>query len=440
MPAVPTAPAPKAKAPKAPKLEKVAIAKSPEGVPKKPAKAAKAEKAPKAPKPPKAIKEPKPQRNIVMAVSSDRSTQYEDVEVQMFDEDAPFTCQDAATLLGCQYPEQEGDTFSKYHFMDTKGRTVFCDNVHMQRPYYSGVAKALMNDILQGYWQKNLETIIVGETGMILDGKHRAIALILAGEAWEKNPGEYPYWTTEPTIEVLVAKGAKEDKHVVNTIGIGKNRTLADSLFASGVLGDLETKAAKKYARVAEFAIRLLWSRTGAKDNAYSPRIRHAEAFSFMESHETIIHCVKTIVEENNSKDDHTKLERLAPLGVCAGLLYLMGVVTEDEGKLYRMLATPSESALSFARIEEAEKFWLLLAHNEESVSAISTAIGKLYEKGFGTTDERIGVIVKGWEAWSKNGTVVLEDLKLKTGKDANGYRILLEIPVISGSIDSMED
>jgi len=365
-----------------------------------------------------------------------REVLYFDVQASVYQGENALTEEEARRCLGWTIPPEGQERFREFNFLDLHGRTVYCNNLHLQRPYYRQIAMELMHDMLNGYWQMNLESIIIGQTGLVLDGKHRLTALVLACQEWNRNPDMYPFWDKEPTIDVLLAFGADETKHVVNSIGIGKSRSLADSLYSCGVLSQgLTPKQARQHSKVTEFCIRLLWQRTGAVQNAYSPRIRHAEALDFLDRHQTIHHCVKTVIEENGGTK-HRKIENLLALGTCAGLLYLMGSTTDDDGDTYRKADQGSEELLSFTNLELAEKYWFNLATNDPTVKSVRTALAKLVEGGNTSVQEQTGIIVKGWQAFREKGTITAKDLTLKITSDSDGYRKLLEVPVIHGSID----
>lgn len=371
----------------------------------------------------------------IATVQVEREVLYSEVNATVYSGDSPMTEAEAMTCLGWTEPTAEQGKFKEFNLFDIHNRTIVCTNLNMQRPFYRQVAADLMYDILHGYWQLNLESIIIGETGTVVDGKHRLAALVLACQEYRRNPEMYPCWDKDPTIEVLVAFGAKETKEVINSIGTGKPRSLADSLFASGVLSpDLDAKARRQHSKVTEFCIRMLWHRTGAVQNAYSPRIRHPEAIDFLDRHATIHQCVRTIIEENGGK--HRRLDKMVSLGMAAGLLYMMGATTDDDGDLYRKQDQPIEEMIAFSNMEQAEKYWLNLSTGDATVKAVQTAIAKLVELGSNNVEEHVGIIIKGWIAFQEKGSVTAKDLHLKVTTDDNGYRSLVEVPVVPGSID----
>lgn len=345
-----------------------------------------------------------------------------------------LTQEDAIVLLGCAYPTEEQGRFDKYHYIDILGRTVFCGNWDLQRPYMKPLSMAIMYDILNGFFEDNLETIIVGRTGLVLDGKHRLIALIDAVNEYRRNPEQYPFWDNDPAIPSLVALGASEEAKVVNTIGTGKSRSLSDSLYASGVFDStLTAKQLRQVSKTTEFCIRFLWQRTGAMNDAYSPRIRHAEAFDFLSRHNNIHHCVKTIIEENKGK--LRRIEKFISLGTASGLLYLMA--TKEKGtKEYREMAIPDEGVLDFDNIEKAETYWLNLADSAKETKEVANAIAAMFAVGNSSAEERIAILVKGWNAYAEKGHVLKSDLKLKVDIDDENRRHLSESPAVANSVD----
>jgi len=226
-----------------------------------------------------------------------------------------------------------------------------------------------------------------------------------------------------------VGVGAKETKRLVNTIGTGKPRSLADSFYASGVFETTNKMELKQLCRLAEHTIRMLWLRTDAQSDAYNARFSHSDALEFIERHPTVLLSIQTLYSESKGK--------INPLAKFSGayapaLLYLMAA-SDTVPVDYKNCDPPTEHAISFANEELAERFWVELTENLNSVKPIVDMIEDMAEQGNMRSDERIAILIKGWNAYSKNGIVKSSDITLNVETDENGIRRLLDDPIVGG-------
>ncbi len=76
--------------------------------------------------------------------------------------------------------------------------------------------ESIRNDILAGRWQFNGESIVVADTGLLIDGQHRCDAVVQTGKS----------------ITVSIVFGAKEEARY--TIDIGSPKTAANFLHMKG--------------------------------------------------------------------------------------------------------------------------------------------------------------------------------------------------------------
>jgi len=70
-----------------------------------------------------------------------------------------------------------------YLLKDGKGRKVRCHRNSKNRPFDELHCRKLAQDILQGKWEFNCETIIISRVGEVHSGQHRLIALVLAARS-----------------------------------------------------------------------------------------------------------------------------------------------------------------------------------------------------------------------------------------------------------------
>lgn len=361
----------------------------------------------------------------------DREIIYPTRDVRSYSEEDgyPLDVETAMQLLGWVEPE-DGDKFDEFMFKDRNGKTIRAMNAErFQRFYYASNAISLMWDILNGNWEFNFETIVIGKTGYVLDGKHRLIALVFAYQEWSENPDLYPRWLEgPPTIDVIVGFGADERKELVNTIGTGKPRSLADSLYASGLFEDESTASVKRLCKMTQHAVRLLWQRTGASSHVQNDKASHSDCLDFIDRHPSILQAVKTIYYE----DDENRITQILSRGYAAALLYLMSM-SNTSSEEYHKSDNPTEMMCKNGMEEKAEEFWLKIAHREPSVRPVCDKITELSEGGNVNAFDRIAVIVKGWNEYKSKGKVNKSTVQIKTTVDDFGVRHLLEDPIIGG-------
>jgi hypothetical protein len=107
--------------------------------------------------------------------------------------------------------------------------------------------------------------------------------------------------------------------------------------------------------------------------------------------------------------------------------------VSATDPDSYRRCDTPSELYLEFERDEIAEEYWLLLGSKDSNVAPVVDAIQELTEQGNFRADERIAILVKGWNAYVKNRKVEREDVLIRVDTNEDGIRHLLEDPTVGG-------
>lgn len=321
--------------------------------------------------------------------------------VEIDELNATITESIAKELLG--YEEETKDVkFGKDYLLTLpNGNKVRCTHNTKNRPLDEKHAQKLAQDILNGHWKLNLETIIVGLHGQVLSGQHRLLALIIAVSEWRDGANSEHWrgkWEGEPTIKALVAFGCSEDKETTRTLDNVKTRTLADVLFADGeVFGNASTSDRKTLTAMVDYAIRCLWHRTGAKNDAYSPMRTHSESLDFLATHPRILKCVKHLYEEDG--DGHA-IKSLIPLGTASGLLYLMGCA-ETDIELYKD-GGMVEEALKWGLWKKAQEFWTLLGKGEGGFKLVRKALSDLIDNEDGVKlKEREALVIKAWLTYS---------------------------------------
>jgi len=352
---------------------------------------------------------------------------YKEVDIAICQGKTAITSTKAKELLGWK-EVPEGVKEGVIKFGDEKA---FLENNVINRPINNGNFLLIKQEILRKKWRFNGETIIIGESGLILDGQHTLIALVLAVLEWEENPDKYPDWKSAPTLEKVVVFGVGEDDETVNTINTGKPRSLSDVLFRSVFLAKVEPKNRNKLARILDYAIRLLWERTGVKqsEDAFGIKRSHAESLAFLGDHEKLVEAAKHIFEE----DEDGNLSKYLSPGSVAALLYLQGTSKSDPDKYIGL--NRNESQLDFDLWDDACDFWVLLAGRDSKLKHLQSALDDLWiknEEGANTHQETIAVISKAWIGYLNN-KITENDLQLNYHADDDGVTHLAECPTMGG-------
>jgi len=335
----------------------------------------------------------------------------------------------AKQFLGWAEESKEDKFSSDFLLRDYYGTKIRCINDVTNRPLSMSKVLFLKQEVLRNKWHYNAETIIIGKTGLILNGQHQLIALVLASQEWNENKSQWEeFWPTEPTIEKLVAFGIDENDEVVNTMDTCKPRSLSDVIYRSKYFADLAKSDRNAISRITDYAVRFLWNRTGASQDAYSVRRTHSESLDFINRHPKIMECVKHIYEENGSDNN---LKQFIPLGYAAGLLYLMGSCTSSSEKYKE---ETNESSLKWDMYDKASDFFVLLASGAKELNAVSTVLAKMLSQNENVSiKERWCLLIKTWNCYSKSKPVTSSAIELDYDLDSDGIKRLVDEPVIGG-------
>jgi hypothetical protein len=288
-----------------------------------------------------------------------------------------------------------------------------------------------MQEHLRKRWHINGDTMSIGFTGSILSAQHRLISLILACQAWEKEPEKYPDWVSKPTMDCIIVFGINEADEVVNTIDTGKSRSLADVLYRSEILTGMTMKDRKEIAYILAFAVSWVWARTGVKE-AFGIEKSHSETVDFLARHPKILECAKHIWEENGGpgKEGKRIMKHLKSLGMAAGFMYLMAASkTEWEG----YAKNRDEKSVDLSLFDEASTFFTELANNSRKFFQLRESFRRLSHEGGGSTNEYIGVLVKAWRLFVDKKQFTEENLQLAYKETEDGELKLIEFPRIGG-------
>ncbi len=355
--------------------------------------------------------------------------------------DKALTVKDCKRLLDWEPEKKDKVKFSSnFLFKDNYDTKIRCHNNVTNRPLYPAIVATLKQEHLRRRWRVNGEPIIIGKSGLVLNGQHTLISLILAAQEVEQQPDKWKeYWKDEPTMEKLVVFGVDESDETVNTMDTCKPRSLADVIYRSEFFAGMATNDRKAVARMTDYAVRFLWQRTGAGLDAFAPRRTHSESLDFIARHPRILAAVKHI----HTESEENKIARYVSPGYASALLYLMGSSTTNPED-YRSAAHPNEKHLDWKKWEDACDFWVNLAGGDISINSVRQAMKRAYEdeEGIGNSvNERIAVLVKAWLLSVSGKPITDKALKLdyevetheKGTDDEWQSKTLNECPIVGG-------
>ena len=275
-------------------------------------------------------------------------------------------------FMGWEEETDETKFGQDYFTRDGNGDKVRAHNNFKNRPLVQSSVRFLVQEILSGSWKMNWEPIIIGRTGLVINGQHSMTALIVSAQTWRSNRQKYPAWKEEPTIDKLVIRGADESEKVRNTMDTCRPRSLADVLFHSHHLSHIDTKDRNKVSRMAAYAIRFLWLRLGVSD-AFGLLATLSEQIDFLDRHPTLIKAVAHVYEDN--RGEGAIPPALIGYGYLSGLLYLISC-SDCDADVYTEAEKPDESMIAFGLWGKACDFFTLLAGGADEVKQIRLALG----------------------------------------------------------------
>lgn len=354
---------------------------------------------------------------------------------ELFVGEEAMTAEQAKKLLGWQ-EESTNIKFDKsnpHHFKNTRDLKIRCNNNVINRPLYMGVVNKLKQEHLRGRWKFNGEPIIIGKTGLMLNGQHSCISLIFATEEWQDYHNTKDLGKKPPTMEKLVVYGVDEGDDTANTMDTCKPRSFMDVVYRSEFYANLAGKDRRNLSKITDKAVGLLWERTGViLEKMYRT---HAESLDFIDRHPKILDCAKHIYEENGNE---AKISQYIGPGAAAGLLYLMGcsstVREQDDKTGYSDVPVPTESLLDWEMWDQATEFWVCLAGGDKKLIPIRQAIAEVSEqRGFITQSAKLAIVINAWQLWKNDDKFDAKDLVPEFIEDDDGNWVLSEHPDVGG-------
>ncbi len=327
---------------------------------------------------------------------------------------------------------------------------VWCLNNTKNRPFSESWARQLSQDILNRNWADsrngedmtvNGETIVVDYNGEIQSGQHRLMAGIFA--ELERTEGPYAKhwqesWPDEITMEAIVVYGVSPNPRVIRTLDNVKPRSFSDVLFTDQKFcPKAKSKAEReKIAKFVDFAVRMMWLRTGCSKDPFAPKRTHSEGLDFLERHSKIKDAVMHIDSENiKLNKSKNAIARYINPGFAAALLYLMGTSKSDFDKYYNN-DNPKEKLLNFDLWSKACEFWTKVATNDPALKPMFEEFANLADMntvGDGTTAEKMAILIKAWNLFSSGKKLRRDMLEVEYKEKEDGSRRLDDYPKVGG-------
>lgn len=363
-----------------------------------------------------------------------------------------------------------------YDFTDMYGKKVRCKNNSRNRPFNMENAMEKCQEHLQGRWRLNGEALVISKHGEIISAQHRLAGYRFAVQLWRgADPtggvGQKEHWQakwpTEPVLESYISYGVDDDEETVRTIDNVHAQTYSDTRYRQGAYPKLTRRDRIKATRMEDHAVKLLWDRTGLKDDSFAPRRSHAEAQDFVQRHQRLEQCVTHVFEEDKDGGitssrptvDGKTFDRgwsyLTP-GYAAGLMFLMASSSTDgprtvTGQIKRWAEAdpaPSQDKLTWTLMKKAQQFWTDLAksrHSGTPLSAVYQAFYNYHHNASGpvigarmSVEEKVAVLCLAWARYRQDQPVREKDLVLKPKLNSEEIQIgLLEKEThVTGGID----
>lgn len=328
--------------------------------------------------------------------------------------DRVITVEMARELLGWQEEQEDGPKFGdEYLLMTPEGKKVRCTNNVRNRPLYNDNYRSIKQEILNRRWEFNGEPIIIGKTGLVLNGQHTLIGLIMAeAERIADQNEDEPHWDKvwpEPiTIQKLIVYGVDESDRVVDTMDTCKARTLSDVIYRSEFFKSSTAFERKVASRFLDHATKLLWQRLAIKKDPFAPIRTFSEALDFVSRHkklEKIVSFFLESVKDGEGEDDY-RFHRIALYlspGYAAGMMFLMTASATDPSDYFEAKVS-SQKQMDWTNEEKAYEFWTRLTDTtntkDKEFVAVRKAIGSLEGQGFTGFVPVSGILAYAWEAF----------------------------------------
>lgn len=366
-----------------------------------------------------------------------RKVVYPDIKLYKGCSDKAITVELSKALLG--WTEVSGS--DPYHFRDLNGKRIFCTNNVHNRPLYHGLVENYMQEHLRRRWRFNGEPVIIGTTGLVLNGQHSLISHVLAEQMRVKPKYKArwaEYWDGPVTMEKLIVYGIKESDDVVDTMDTCRPRSVADILYKAPEFKGLSPQGRRVTGRMAAYATNFLWDRTGVKlrrEGYFNPRKTNTESTDFVQRHPGLLKCVSHVYREYGVGQRWKDNVVLMSPGYMAGVMYLAATSASDP-EIYRN-GDRVEKDLDLDNWGKAEEFVSLFASSDPQMKFLRATLTKMADPRDGVRVsilERVSVLALAWQAFARGEPVTTKALKLSYRPKVEGQPpALKEVPEFGG-------
>lgn len=325
---------------------------------------------------------------------------------------------------------------SDFVLKDLNGEKIRLTRNVSNRPFTFSLAKQYATEMVRGKWAFTGEAWIFDRLGNAQSAQHRCVAVVLAEQMRQRNPGRYQeeYGVSGPiSVPALVVYGIMEEDEVVDRIDLGKKRSHADVFYRNAEFGQIEPGRQKSLTVSLANAVKLVWKRSGGKSVSDAPHFPASEALDFLADHPRLKEAVLYIHEEDKEKEMAIR-SQFFDRGQAAGFLYLMGVSATDPERYYKEGA----SGLDFGNWKKAEEFWHNYATGlgsgaDDPLVVLRKLMAGLEQGSQAGREEAMGIVCKVWNAYVDGERLTTSKAKMKKKRNDRGRMVLAEKPRMGG-------
>jgi hypothetical protein len=257
------------------------------------------------------------------------------------------------------------------------------------------LAKRYCSEFLRGEWKYNGQPVTILDDDQVGSGVHRLVGAIFAEQTRQNDPIR---WGGEPIVlDTLVVRNVPSDRKTVDTIDIGRKRSLGDVLYCGQELKAVERRPdRKRLTNVLAGAVRVVWLRVGGKRVSDAPHFPHSEALAFLEEHPGIREAVELIGRLDVLGGGKRCIGGFVSLAYAAGTAYLMNEARNAKA---------------------TEKFWTEFADGSKPLHPLRLALRNTSSSSAEGRDKILSLIARAFDVWSGGEDLTAKDLKLKKGE-----------------------
>lgn len=360
---------------------------------------------------------------------------YPQLQIKLCSGKDALTATDMMELLGWEPEEEKGEYGEDFLLVDEHDRKIRCtknlnnrwyDHQRALRYAYAVLNKQWAGPSANPEWTVNGDPCTFDWHGNCRSAQHRGIGLILAKQIWEKDMETWgKFWKTEPVMDTVLVLGISPAKEVIRTLDTGRERTGADSMFASGFFPEEESVDRRNLCKLLEQAVNFLWIRTEASegDNPYKTQ---PEVSDFVERHPGLMNAVKFVYsQDNDGVLSHYIGRRYIP-----GLMYLMAACDSNREK-YEEDRREKSLVMKWTKVEQfwkelglatksqnaklREVYRMSYPREKDKSGAVKDWTGNIFSDEEGTSLAfQLAAITHAWNVFNEGGAITEKNLALK--------------------------